>query len=131
MHPAAALGVTLRAGVIHKNAAHDAGAERKEMSPILPLDVLNVDQSEVGFINERGSLQSVPGILSGEAPAGDLAKLGVHQNDQALEGSRVIGAPSLEQAGYPEFRDRIQSRLRRADSTMDLAAAPLLSVPEN
>jgi hypothetical protein len=74
-----ALGVAAGAGVIHQNAAHEPRADGEEMSAILPLYFLDIDEPQVSFVDECRGLQSMSEAFAGEAALGYLAQLRIDQ----------------------------------------------------
>ena len=42
---------------VDEDAPHDLGRQREEMHAIVPVDVLGIDQTKVGLVNERRALQ--------------------------------------------------------------------------
>jgi len=46
-----ALGSTAHSGVIDQDASHDGRGHGKEVSPILPIRRVAIDQSKVSFVN--------------------------------------------------------------------------------
>ena len=95
---AAALLRVLRARVVDEDATHHTSGHGEEMRAVLPRDRLPVDQTDIGFIDERRGLQAVPDALSRHAASRDLVQLLMNQRDQLLAGSHVAFAPSGEGA---------------------------------
>ena len=60
---AALLGM-MASGVVDQDATHDAGGDGEEVGPVLPLDPFQVDEPEVGFVDQGGRLEGVPGALA-------------------------------------------------------------------
>ena len=54
---ATALSSEPRSRVIDENPPHQTGSHAKDMSPVAPVDMTLIDQSEVGLVNEGGWLQ--------------------------------------------------------------------------
>jgi hypothetical protein len=52
--------------VIDENPAHHLRRDTKEMRSILPVDVVLVDEPDVGLVNEGRRLQGVIGTLASE-----------------------------------------------------------------
>src|SRR6187551_1974135 len=69
------------------------------MRPVLPRNVFGVDQPQVGFINERRGLKTVPGTFSSHAPSRDVVELTLYERNQLIEGGRVALTPFEEKCG--------------------------------
>jgi hypothetical protein len=42
-----------RSAVIDRKTAHDAGSNREEVCPVLPLHLALIDQFEIGLVDQR------------------------------------------------------------------------------
>ena len=85
--------------MVHENAPHDTSGNGQEMRPVLPRNVFCVDQAQIGFIDERRCLKTVPGTLSCHAPSRDLVKLLLYERNQSVEGGRVTPTPFQKKCG--------------------------------
>ena len=72
------------------------------MHSIVPLDRLPVDETDIGFVDERGCLQAVPHALSRHAALRDPVELLMDERNQPLESSLVALTPLQQQCG--DFR---------------------------
>ena len=81
----AALRSAARAGVIDEHAAHDARGQCKEVRAVAQADRLRVDEPQVGLVDERGRLQTLPGPFAGHAAPRDLMELAVDERNQAIQ----------------------------------------------
>ena len=97
--PAAALLVALRPGDVHEDAPHQPRGHREEVGPVLPVDVLDVDQPEVRLVHQRRRLQAVPAALARHAAPRDPPQFVVHQRDQLVEGGLIALPPCEEKSG--------------------------------
>jgi hypothetical protein len=70
------------------------------VSPILPIDVSDIDQAQIALVDEGRRLEAVPAPLTGEAPPGDPAQLFMHQGDQFMKGRFISIAPFEKKPGY-------------------------------
>ena len=91
--PAAALLIALRSRDVDEDTPHQPRGHRQEVSPVLPVDVLKIDQSEVRLVHERRRVQAVPGTFASHAASGDAPQLVVHERDQLVEGGLIARAP--------------------------------------
>src|SRR5262249_31727359 len=101
-----ALGVLTSAGVIDQQEPHGPGSDRKEVSAVLPFDVLLLDQAEIGFVDERGGLQRVTGTLPLEVALSQPAQFVIDQRDELVKGRPISLAPIAEQLSYFLWRGR-------------------------
>jgi hypothetical protein len=59
------------AGVVHEEAAHGIGSDREEMGARLPLDAIELNELEIGLVDQRGRVERVPGALVPKPLAGN------------------------------------------------------------
>ena len=97
--PTTALLVTLRPRDVHEDAPHQPRGHREEVGPVLPVDVLDVDQPEVGLVHQRRGLQAVPAALARQAAPRDPAQFIVYERNQLVEGGLIAFPPCEEQSG--------------------------------
>ena len=102
--PAATLLIPLGTCPIHKDAPHQASGHRQKVCAVLPVDVLDVDQPQVGLVDKCGGLEAVPSTFSCHAPLGDAVQLSFDQGNQPFERTLVALAPRQQQP-----RDRTRS----------------------
>ena len=67
------------------------------MSTALPLDALDLDQPEVGLVDQRGGLKRVIGPLAAHVTGGQATELLMDERKQLIQGRFVTPAPSLQQ----------------------------------
>ena len=67
------------------------------MSPVLPLHAFVVDQSHVGFIDQRRRLQAVAGLLALQVVVRQTVELVVHNRGQPSERALVAVGPRTQQ----------------------------------
>ena len=75
-----------RSRVIDEYPPHQARSHAKEVGPVAPVDLPLIDQSEVGFVNERGWLQRMAGFLAPQLRACDTAQVVVDNRDELVKG---------------------------------------------
>src|SRR6516225_10827346 len=98
--PAAPYRAGLAPRLLDEDVAHGAGGGEEEVLPGLPADVALVGQAQVGLVDQRRRLQGLAGRQLGHAGAGQLAKLLIHDGQQALRRGGVAGLSRPQQ-----FRD--------------------------
>jgi hypothetical protein len=69
------------------------------MRPILPLDVLVIDQPQISLVDQRRSLQRVPPTFVAHVMVRHPAQFLVNQRHQAVESALVAIAPIEQQSG--------------------------------
>ena len=67
------------------------------MVAILPIDLVDVDQAEVGFIDQGACLKAVAGTLPCHATASDAVKLLMDERNQLVECCPISTTPSKEE----------------------------------
>ena len=72
------------AGVVDEDAAHGFGGGGKEMRPVLPARVGLANEAQVGFVDERGGLQRLPGRFVRHLLGSQPAQFIVHHGQQFL-----------------------------------------------
>ena len=70
------------------------------MCAILPIHARLVNQSQIGFVHQRGGAQCVVRALGAQLTVGNRAQLLVDQRDQAIERFRTSTPGIPEQIGY-------------------------------
>ncbi len=85
------------AGVFDQNPAHGFGRGRKEMPAAIPGPVgLAADQSQIGFVDERGGLERLPRRLSRQPLCSEPPQLVVDERQQLASGAGLaLNAVSL------------------------------------
>jgi hypothetical protein len=72
-----------------------AATPKSERIP--PIDLPLIDESQVGFVDERRRLKRVPGPLATQLSPGDAAQLGIYEWQQLVEGTVIPPTPLVEQ----------------------------------
>src|SRR5262249_29689587 len=94
----APLVCTFGAGVIDEDSAHGLGRGPHEVSAAV--EALVADQPQVRFVNQRGGLEGLAGLLLGHPRRRELPRLVVDELQQLRGGLAVTGLCGLEQAGH-------------------------------
>src|SRR3970282_263183 len=67
------------------------------MRPVLPVDLLDIDQAQKRFVDQFGRLHAVVRTLALQAPAGDAPQLVVDERYQRIQSPLVSLAPGSEE----------------------------------
>jgi hypothetical protein len=94
--PAAFL-IALRSGRIDEDAPYQPRCHGEEVRAILPADVVHVEQTDVGLVDERRGLETVTYPLARHEVTRNPMQLGVDDRDQTLQRFVVAVAPCFEQ----------------------------------
>jgi hypothetical protein len=95
---AATFLVLPRARVIHQNVAHHTRGDRQEMRPVLPLNMLSIDEPQIRFVYEGRRLQTVAHAFARHTTTGDPVKLPLYKGNQLVERRLVALAPFQKQS---------------------------------
>jgi hypothetical protein len=82
-----------RACGVDQNPPHEARSHREEMRPVMPLHLLDVDQSKVGLVDEGGGLKRVTGSLPAHVLSRQPSQFGMHKRNQR---SNAAVSPRLQ-----------------------------------
>jgi hypothetical protein len=85
--------------VVHENAPHRASGNRKKMCAVVPRDIFGIDEPQISLVDQRRCLEAMASTLPCHAPSRDLAKLPLHERNQAAEGGLVALPPFQKQSG--------------------------------
>jgi hypothetical protein len=85
--------------MIDEDATHRLCGDPEEMRAVLPLDPTLIDETQVGFVDERRDLQGVCAILATHRPRGLPVQLVVNTTQQTLADLFVPIPPREEQLG--------------------------------
>ena len=66
------------------------------MGPVLPVHVVDVDQTQVGFVNQGRGLEGAAGAFVLHAVARDAAEFGENARGELLQGGPITLRPSSE-----------------------------------
>ena len=111
---AAALCGLARAGDIDQDPPHHPRRRCEEVRPVLPLDRLPLEQTQVGLVDQFGRLHPAVATLIGQNTAGHLAEFSMNQRRQLIERLLITTTPGLQQAGQIRLRHaRILTPLHR------------------
>ena len=81
---AAALVSIPGARVVHQDAAHHLRGDADEMGLALPLNAVQLANLQVGFVNQRGGLESVVLAFATQVARRHTVHFGVNQRCQSL-----------------------------------------------
>ena len=83
---------------VDQDVPHQPGGHRHEMGAVLPADVLPPQQADERLVDQSRGLEDVPWTFTPEAPASDLAKLGLNEWHERFECRGAALLPGHEQA---------------------------------
>jgi hypothetical protein len=81
------------ASIVDQYAPHQLRRDRKEVRAVLPLHAARLNQLEIGFINQRSSLQRMAGPLTADVSVGQAPQFSVDQRDQSVERRLIPARP--------------------------------------
>jgi len=104
---------------------------------VLPLHVLDVDQADVGLVDERRRLQRVPRTFAAHISPCETTQLGVNQRHEPIERVGLTAAPGQEERRWarrlcrnaPHFTSARQLSREIAGVALDFDDVPRLDVP--
>ena len=79
----------MAAGAVHEDPAHGFGGGGKEMRPVFKLETLRPSEPQIGFVNQRGRLQRVPGPLGRHFVRRDRPQFGINLIIELVQGMGV------------------------------------------
>ena len=80
-------------GGVHQDAPHDPRRHGEKVPPVLPVDLVNVEQSEIRLIDERRRLQCMVRTLLRHVAPRQAPQLLVDQRHQLVQGGCVASPP--------------------------------------
>ena len=83
----------MAARVIDQNPAHHPRRNAEEVSPISPVGVSLVGQTQVQLVNERGRLQRRGTSVTAKLACGNATQLRVHERHQLIQSIGVTASP--------------------------------------
>ena len=96
-YPSTALLCCSFSGVLDQHASHRIGSDGIEVDPIFGMQVLLIGQPEVGFVNQRGRLQSALTIFSSKPDPGHAEQVTVNQRSQLFQDRMIPLTPADEE----------------------------------
>src|ERR1051325_406945 len=69
----------------HQNAPHGFGGGGKKVTAVLPLLLFLTEQAQVGFVDQGGWLEGLPGLFLGHLHRGELAEFLINQRQQFID----------------------------------------------
>jgi hypothetical protein len=83
--------------VVDEDPAHDPRGHSEKVSPIPPIDVALVNESQKHLVHQGGGLERVAGSLASKLTCRNPTQLGVHERQQLIERALVAAAPVSEE----------------------------------
>ena len=85
--------------MVNHDAPHQLRGRRDKVGSALPDRLRIIDQPQVGFVQNRGSLQSVAGALPAHVMVSESGQFKLHQREQLLQRSLVSTDPTRRAVG--------------------------------
>src|SRR5207249_1512142 len=76
------------------------GANCHKMRAILPFDSTHIDQSQIGFMDQRSGLQSMPRPFPSHVTTSGCAQLVIYKGNQFLKCSFIAATPGLKKTSH-------------------------------
>jgi hypothetical protein len=86
--------------VIDQDLPHETRGDRKKMGSVFGIKPWLPGQSQIGFMNQSRTLQSVFGTLPPQMTARDFAEVRIHKGDERVKRLSIPGFPPDEQFTY-------------------------------
>ena len=86
--------------VIDQDPPHDSRRDGEEVGAILPLHLVDADETHVCFVDQGSGLQGVIGALPMHIPARDTPQFDLDKLDNAVERLAITLLPRRQQSGY-------------------------------
>src|SRR5215510_12642861 len=99
MDPASSFGVVARASEIDQYAAHDLCRDGEEVRPVLPLNILPIDQPDESLIDQRRGLKGMARPLSYHVSTSQTMQVVVDQRRELLESRLIAVSPVHKHLG--------------------------------
>ena len=94
------------------------------MGAIVPLNPIQIDESQVGLVDQGGCLQRMPRTFAAQLPLSQSAQLFMDERNQLLECRLVALTPGLKEAG--SVRRRVRRGAHPAIEQSAMALAPFV-----
>jgi hypothetical protein len=84
--------------VIDQDAAHDARSDREKVSPVLPLRFVLAAEADIGFMNQRGSLQGMSLAFAPQMVMRQTTQLLIYDRRKLFQRAGISPVPLPQQA---------------------------------
>src|SRR5262249_37713342 len=81
---------------VDEDAAHCAGGDGEKVRAIVPADLRDVDEAQVGLVDECRRLERVAATLASHVVAREAVQLGVDERNQSIECILIAAAPGQQ-----------------------------------
>ena len=85
--------------MVHEDTPHQPRRHREKVRAVLPVHLLDIDEPQVGLVDERRGLQAMAAPFTAHASPGDLLQLPLHERNHPAEGRLVAVSPREQQLG--------------------------------
>lgn len=89
----AALLISAGPRTVDENPPHHPRRDGEEVPAVLPLNLIDVNQSKVSLVNQCGSLKRLTRTFVGHVSVRKFPKIGVHDLEQAILGDLITFTP--------------------------------------
>lgn len=125
------LGGPLLAGMIHQDLTHELRGHSEKMRTVLPIREGLIDEPEIGFVYQRGWLQSMVDLFPPQIVVGEAAEFHVNKGRKSIECRVVAVAPIGEQlsdvmGGFGHTWRRVSSSIPFRSSGASAVASSLV-----
>lgn len=124
---ATAFGSLVLPCVVDQDASDHLCRNGKEVGAILPVYAVLLDQTDVGLVDERRSLECVIGAFTHKVRFGQCPKLIVHEGHETADGRVAAATHLLEDSSYINVL-RITHAFTNNERTKFLLLSPLTIV---
>ena len=83
--------------IVYQNVAHHPRGDGEELRPVLPADVLPVDQPEVGLVHQSRGLQNMAAPLVRQVNGSHPMQLLLEDGPQTFHSRQIAPAPGDQQ----------------------------------
>src|SRR5215472_6671064 len=98
MAATATFATLTRTREIHKHSTHHLRGDGEEMNAVFPFEPLEIGQTQIRFVNQRGRLERVPRPLAGHIVTRQAPQFVINDGREPIEGVRIPSSPGPQQS---------------------------------
>src|SRR5690349_25149641 len=95
-----ALRRELLASIVNQDMPHHLGGHTEEVRTALPIHISLINQTNIGFVHQRGCLQYMAGSFATNVLVRQTMQFVVYEGSEFFEGCFVPVAPFTQEIGY-------------------------------